>query len=154
MDLSDREDTGVSGVENVTLMMVGEVASPGYVPLELSCCSLPAVDMVIAEPVADFLIVGQAVPVVDESPDIRNTFDSDILNIFETAEGMPVYYGGDLNDSDCVSVGDHDLDTWENWCDSDLRTRYYGFCPDTADAQPSIIFGLRVFRGEDRGQPS
>ena len=149
VDLSDREDPGVSEAVDVPVMMVGEVASPGYVHLELSCCSLPAADMVIAEPVADVLIVGQAVPVVAESPDIRNTFDLDLLNAFETVDGMPVYYGGDLNDSDCESVGDHDLDTWENWCDSDLRN--YGFCPDTEDAQPPIIFSPRVFWGEDMG---
>ena len=67
---------------------------------------------------------------------------------------MPVYYGGDRNDSDCESVGDHDLDTWEDWCDSDLRNRYYGFFPDTEHAQLPIIFSPQVFWGEDLGKPS
>ena len=67
--------------------------------------------MVITEPVADILIVGQDVPVVAESLVHLNTFDPDLLKTFETVGGMPVYYGGDLNDSDCESVGDHDLDT-------------------------------------------
>ena len=65
---------------------------------------------------------------------------------------MPVYYGGDLNDLDFESVGDHDLDTWEDWCDSDLRNRCYGFCPDTKDAQPLIIFSPQVFQVEDKSQ--
>ena len=108
----------------------------------------------IAEPVADVIIVGQDVPVVIESQDHLNTFDPDLLNTFETVGGMPVYYGGDLNYSDFESVGDHDLDTWEDWCDPDLRNRYYGFCPDTEDAQPPIIFIPQVFWGEDMVMPS
>ena len=126
-DLPDREDTGLPKAVDVTVMMVSKVASPGYEHQELSSCSLPAADMVIAEPVADVLIVRQDVPVVAESPDHMNTFDPDLLNTFETVNKMPVYYGGDFNDSDCESVGDHDLDTWEDGCDSDLRNRYYGF---------------------------
>ena len=98
--------------------------------------------------------MGQDVPVVTESQDHLNTFDPDLLNTFETVGGMPVYYGVDLNDSDFESVGDHDLYTWEDWCDSDLRNRYYGFCPDTEDAQPPIIFSPQVFRGEDMVTPS
>ena len=93
------------------VMMVGEVASPGHERQELSSYSLPAADMVITEPVADILITGRDVPVVAESLDHLNTFDSDLLNAFETVCGMAVYYGGDLNDLDCESVGDHDLDT-------------------------------------------
>ena len=68
-----------------------------------------------------------------ESLDHLNTSDPDLLNTFETVGGMPVYYGGD--DLDCESVGDHDLDTWEDWCDSD-------------------IFSPQVFRGEDMVEPS
>ena len=135
-------------------MMVGEVASPGYERQELSSCSLPVADVVIAKPVVDVLIVGKDIPVVAEFPDHMNTVDPDILNTFETVGGMPVYYGGDLNDSDCESVGDHDLDTWEDWCDSDLRNRYYGFSPDTEHAQLPIIFSPQVFWGEDLGMPS
>ena len=117
------EDTGLPKAVDVTVMMVGEVASPAYERQERSSYSLPAADMMITEPVADVIIVGQDVPVVTESQDHLNTFDPDLLNTFETVGGMPVYYGGDLNDSDFESVGDHDLDTWEDWCDSDLRNR-------------------------------
>ena len=65
-----------------------------------------------------------------------------------------LYYGGDISDSDCESVGDHDLDNWEDWYDSDLQNRYYGFSPDTEDAQPPLIFSGRVFWGEDMIEPS
>ena len=127
VDLPDMEDIGLPKAVDATVMMVGEVASPGHESQELSSYSLPAADMVITEPVADILIVRRDIPVVAESPDHRNTFDPYLLNTLETVCGMPVYYGGDLNDSDYESVGDHDLDTWEDWCDSDLRNRYYGF---------------------------
>ena len=110
VDLPDMEDIGLPKAANATVMMVGEVASPGHASQDLSSYSLPAADMVITEPVADILIVGRDIPVVAESPDHRNTFDPDLPNTFETVCGMPVYYGGDLNDSDCESVGDHDLD--------------------------------------------
>ena len=110
--------------------------------------------MVFTEPVADILIVGRDIPVVAESPDNRNTLDPDLLNTFETVCGMPVYYGGYLNDSDCESVGDYNLNTWEDWCDSDLQNRYYGFPPDTEDTQPPIICSAQVFRGEDMVEPS
>ena len=154
VDLPDMEDIGLPKGVDATMMMVGEVASPGHERQELSSYSFPAADMVITELVADILIVGRDVPVVAVSPDHLNTFDPDLLNTFETVCGMPVYYGGDLNDSDCESVGDHDLDTWEDCCDSDLQNRYYGFPLDTEDAQPPIIFSAQVFRGEDMVEPS
>ena len=119
-DLPDMQDIGLPKAVDATVMMVGEVTSLGHERQELSSYSLPAADMVITEPVADILIVGRDIPVMAESPDNRTTFDPDLLNTFETVGGMPVYYGGDLNDSDCESVGDHDLDTWEDWGDSDL----------------------------------
>ena len=111
VDFPDREDTGLPKAVDVAVMMVGEMASPGYESQEVSSCSLPAADVRVAEPVMDVLIVGQDVPVVTESPDHMHTFDPDILNTFETVGGMPIYYGGDLNDSDCESVGEHDLNT-------------------------------------------
>ena len=152
VDLLDMEDIGFPKAVDATVMMM--VARPGHERQELLSYSLPAADMVITEPVADILIVGHDVPVVAESPDHQNTFDPDLLNTFETVCGMHVYYGGDLNDSNCESVGDHVLDTWEDWCDSDLWNRYYGFPPDTEDAQPPIIFSAQVFRGEDMVEPS
>ena len=42
----------------------------------------------------------------------------DPRNEFETVDGMPVYYGGDLNDSDCENPGDIDYETWVDWCHS------------------------------------
>ena len=102
VDFPDMEDTGLPKAVDVTVMMVGELASPGNEHQERSSYSLPAADMVITEPVAE-------VPVVTESQDHLNTFDPDLLNTFETLGGMPVYYGGDLNDSDFESVGYHGI---------------------------------------------
>ena len=61
---------------------------------------------------------------------------------------MPVYYGGDLNDSDYETPGDNDYDTWEDWCDSDIRGIYCGFPPDDEEAQWPVIIGALVFRDE------
>ena len=53
VDLPDMEVSGLPKAVDVTVMMVGEVVSPGIEHQERSCYSLPAADMVITEPVAD-----------------------------------------------------------------------------------------------------
>ena len=73
----------------------------------------------------------------------------DPRNYFETVHGMSVYYGGGLNDSDCETPGDHDYDTWEDWCDSDIRDRYCGFPLDDEETQLHVIICAPVFRGDD-----
>ena len=45
----------------------------------------------------------------------------DPRNEFETVDGMPVYYGGDLSDSDCEDLRDIDCKAWVDWCDFDTR---------------------------------
>ena len=62
-----------------------------------------------------------------------HTESKDPRNEFETVHGMPVYYGGNLNDSDCETPGNNDYDTWEDWCDSDILDRHCGFPPDDAE---------------------
>ena len=69
---------------------------------------------------------------------------ADHRNNFETVNGMPVNYGGDLNDSDYESPGGNDYDTWEDWCDSDIRDRYCRFLPDDEESQLPVIFGART----------
>ena len=88
-----------------------------------------------------------------ETPGDNDYATADPRNNFETVNGMPVYYGGDLNDSDYESPGDNDYDTWEDWCDSDIRDRYCGFLPDDEEAQLPVIFGAPMFRGEGMGEP-
>ena len=105
---------------DVPVMMVGEVTGPGYVRQKLSSCLLPEADMVCAEPVADILTVGHDVPGVVESPIHQNSCQTD-------GGGVAFYYEGDLNDSDCGSVGDQELDTWEDWCDSAFEMDMVGF---------------------------
>ena len=58
-DIPDMEDTGFPKAVDTTVMMVGEVASPGHEHQELSSYSLPAADMAITEPVVDILIEGR-----------------------------------------------------------------------------------------------
>ena len=50
--------------------------------------------------------------------------------------------------------GDHELDTWEDWCDSAFRNGYGGFPPDTDDPQPPVVLSDQVFWGEDIAEPS
>ena len=71
----------------------------------------------------------------------------DPWNEFETVNGMPVYYGGDLNDSDCENPGDIDYETWVDWCDSDTPDRYCGFFPDDEEIQLPVIVCTPVLRG-------
>ena len=91
------------------LMMVGEVTGPGRVRQKLLSGSQTAADIVCTEPVADILTEGHDVPELTESPIRRNSCETD---------GVACYYEGDLSDSDCGSVGDREIDTWEDWCDS------------------------------------
>ena len=39
----------------------------------------------------------------------------DPRNDFETVDGMPVYYGGDFNDSDCEDPRDLAYEDWVDW---------------------------------------
>ena len=131
---------------DVPVMMVGERWS-GHVRQKLSSCSLPEADMVCTEPVADILTVGHDVPGVAESPIHQNSCETD-------GGRVAFCYEGDLNYSDCGSVGDHELDTWEDWCDSDFLNGYSGFPPDIDDPQPPVVFSGQVFWGEDIAKPS
>ena len=83
---------------------------------------------------------GDGASITAESKDPRNEF--------ETVHGMPVYYGGDLNDSDCETPGDNDYDTWQDWCDSDILDRYCGFPPDDEETQLPVIICAPVLRGK------
>ena len=59
----------------------------------------------------------------------------DPRNDFETVDGMPVYYGGDFNDSDCEYP--HDL-AYEDWVDWYNFNAPEGCCvdfPDDGEAQ-------------------
>ena len=70
---------------------------------DLLATSVPVMDIEITVPVGDIPMAGNGAPIAAESADPRNTF--------ETVHGMPVYFGGDLNDSDYETPGDNDYDT-------------------------------------------
>ena len=129
------------------VMMVGEVTGPGHVRQKLSSGSLSEADIVCTEPVADTLTVGHYVPRVAEYPIRRNSCET-------SGGGVAFYYEGDLSDSDCVLVGDREMDTWENWCDSAFRNGYGGFPPDTDDPHPPVVFSDQLFLDEDIAEPS
>ena len=57
--------------------------------------------------------MGQDAPMDGDS----DCTERDILNEFETVNGMPVYYGGDLHDSDCEDPRDLAYTDWVDWCD-------------------------------------
>ena len=127
------------------VMMVGEVTGPGLVRQNLLSGSLSEADIVCTEPVADIITVVQDVPRVAESPIRRNSCETD---------GVAFYYEGDLSDSDYGSVGDREIDTWEDWCDSAFRIGYSGFPLDTEDTQPPVVFSDQLFWDEDIAEPS
>ena len=100
-------------------------------------------DIEITVPVGEIPMVGNGAHIAAESVDPQNNF--------ETVHGMPVYYGGDLNDSDCETPADYD--TWEDWCDSDIWDRYCGLPPDDEDVQFPVIICAPVFRGKHMDEP-
>ena len=113
---------------------------------DLLATSVPVMDIEITVPVEDIPMAGIDVPIATELADPRNTV--------ETVHGMPICYGGDLNDSDYETPGDNDYDTWEDWCDSgDIRDRYCGFPPDDEEAQWPVIISAPVFREKDMDDP-
>ena len=59
--------------------------------------------------------------------------DRDILNEFETVNGMPVYYGGDLHDSDWEDPRDLAYVDWMDWCDFNTPEEYGVDLPDRQD---------------------
>ena len=95
--------------------------------------------------VADILAVGHAVPQLAESPIRRKSCETD---------GVAFYYEGDLSDSDCGSVRDREIDTWEDRCDSAFCNGYGGFPLDTEDTQPAVVFSDQLFWDEDIAKPS
>ena len=68
--------------------------------------------------------------------------------------GVALYYEGDLSDSDCGSVEDREIDTWEDWCDSAFRNGYGGFPADPDDPLPPVVFSGQLFWDEDIAEPS
>ena len=98
VDLPDKGEDRLPNAMGSAVMMEGEVAQPAHVQQDLLATSVPVMDNEITVPVA-----GNGAPIMTESADPRNTF--------ETVHGMPVYYGGDLNDSDHETPGDNDYDT-------------------------------------------
>ena len=59
----------------------------------------------------------------------------DPRNEFETVDGMPVYYGGDFNDSDCEDPRDIAHEDWVDWCDLNAPDEYCGVFPDDGFSQ-------------------
>ena len=120
------------------VMMVEDVAQPARVRQDLLETSVPVMDIGITAPVGD-------IPITAELKDPQTDF--------ETVHRMPVYYGGDLNDSDYESPGGNDYDTWEDLCDSDIRDRYCGISPDDEETQLPVIICSPVFRGVGMDEP-
>ena len=92
-------------VMGTTVIMVGEVAQPVCVRQDVLETSVSVMDCGITAPVGDIDVVGNGTNITAESMDPRNNF--------ETVHGMPVYFGGDINDSDYEFPGDNDHDTRE-----------------------------------------
>ena len=131
---------------NEPAMMVGEVSGPRHVRPNLSG-SLVEADMVASEMAVDILTEGHDVSRVAESPIHRTSGVTD-------GDGVAFYYEGDLSDSDCVSAGDRERDTLDDWCDSAFRNGYGAFPPDADDPQPPVVFSNQLFWDDDIAEPS
>ena len=59
----------------------------------------------------------------------------DPRNEFETVNGIPIYYSGDLNDPDCMDPRDIDYEVWVDWHDFSDPDEDCGFSPDDGEAQ-------------------
>ena len=57
------------------------------------------------------------------------------MNVRQCMDGMPVYYGGDFNYSDCENPRDIAYEDWVEWCDFNAPDGYCGFFPDDGEAQ-------------------
>ena len=99
-------------------------------------------DMMGTGPVADVFTGRHDVPDVAVSPNHRSCSDT-------YGGGAALYYEGDISDSDCGSVQDHEKDTWKDWCDSAFRNGYGVFPPDTDDPLPTVVFNDKLFLDED-----
>ena len=97
VDLPDKGEVRLPNAMGAMVMMVGEVAQPAHVRQDLLETSVPVMDIGITVSVGDIPMAGNGTPITAESTDPRNEF--------ETVHGMPVYYGGDLNDLDCETPG-------------------------------------------------
>ena len=177
VDLPGKGNDQLPNALDSAVMMVGAAAQPAYVQQDLLATSVPMMDIEITVPVGNIPMTWNDTPIAAESADPRTPCatgnrmpvyfewefnDSDYetpgdndyatanpRNNSETVNGMPVYYGGDLNDSDYESPGDNDYDTWEDWCDSDIRDRYCGLLPDDEESQLPVIFGESNVIGGD-----
>ena len=63
----------------------------------------------------------------DDDGDMR-----DPRNDFETVDGMPVYYGGDFDDSDCEDPRDLAYEDWVDWHNFSAPA---GCCVDLPDKE-------------------
>ena len=89
--------------------------------------------------------------------------DSDMLEIipripprndFETVDGMPVYYGGDLNDSDCEDPHDLAYEDWLDWYNFSAPEGYCVDLPDTGDDRLPNAMGSVVMIVGEVAQPA
>ena len=103
-------------------------------------------------------MVGSAmeVNILTDGHDVSRVADSPIHRTsgVPAGGGVALYYEGELSDLDCESVGDHERDTWDDWCDSAFRNGLGGFPPGDEDTQPPVVFSDQLFWDDDMAEPS
>ena len=106
---------------------------------------------------AAFAMVGvDAVHTGEEIP-MDCDADSDMWdprNEFETVVGMPVYYGGDFNDSDCEDPHDLAYEDWLDWYNLSAPEGCWVDLPDKGDDRLPNAMGSAVMIVGGVAQPA
>ena len=126
---------------NNSVMMVRE--RTGSTPMRQTSSSHPRweSDTVGVEPVAHIFNAMHDVP--------DTTISQDRQSCSETrGDGTALYYEGDISDSDCVSVEDHERDIWEDWCESAFHDGYGAVPLVMDDPLPTVVFSDKLFSDE------
>ena len=95
---------------------------------------------------AVFAMVGvDAVQIGEEIPMDCDTYCDmwDPRNYFETVDGMPVYCGGDFNDSNCEDPRDLAYEDWVDWYNFSALEGCCVDLPDKEEDRLPIIMGNR-----------
>ena len=145
VSFSDDGEARLPNTKCAPVMMIGEEAQPARLRQDSLDAPVAVRDVGIMVPVEGILMASDGTYSTAEYKDPRNEF--------ETVDGMPVYYGGDLHDSDCENPGDIDYETCVDWCDSDTPDRYCWFLPDDGEIQSPVIICTPVLRGRDMDEP-
>ena len=120
---------------------LAELVTVGVADVAVAGVATLAVPDVFAGPeLVAMIVADEEVETVDGIPiyyggDYDDSDYEDPRDEVETVDGIPVYSGGDFDDSDYEDPRDIFYEEWVDWCDFNAPDGYYGFFPDDGEAQ-------------------